>query len=152
MSLSFHIYLTLTTLGKIFSRRHTDFFLIFPRNHNLTFHANFLHYFFLFSLKSGHFMQIVSNGDNLHILSSPVFWENKVKNNTNLSSSAELAQRMVKVTNIYGFEWLLLFIHTLLILSIRTDRPEETVETRIKCHRTRRQISGYTVSNSSSSI
>ena len=40
-------------------------------------------------------MQIVSNGDNLHEMSNPVFWENK-KNITNMSS-VELAQRVVKV-------------------------------------------------------
>ena len=44
-----------------------------------------------------HFMQIVSNGDNLHEMSNPVFWENK-KNIINLSS-AELAQKSVK------FKW-----------------------------------------------
>ena len=41
-------------------------------------------------------MQIVSNGDNLHDKSSPVFWKKKGKYIINLSS-AELAQRVVKV-------------------------------------------------------
>ena len=46
--------LTLSTLGKIFSRRHFEiFFLIFPRKQDLTFHANCL--------------------DNLHEMSYPVF-------------------------------------------------------------------------------
>ena len=40
-------------------------------------------------------MQIFSKGDNLHEILNPVFWESK-KNITNLSS-AELAQRTVKV-------------------------------------------------------
>ena len=50
--------LTLSTLGKIFSRRHFEiFFLFFPEN------------------RIWHFMQIVSLGDNLHEMSNPVFWE-----------------------------------------------------------------------------
>ena len=40
-------------------------------------------------------MQNVSNGDNLHELSNPVYGENK-KNIINLSA-AELAQKVVKV-------------------------------------------------------
>ena len=40
-------------------------------------------------------MQIVSNGDNLHGMSDPVFCENS-ENITNLLS-AELAKRVVKV-------------------------------------------------------
>ena len=40
-------------------------------------------------------MQIVSNGDNLHEMSNPVSW--KKKNIRKNLSSAELAQRMVKV-------------------------------------------------------
>ena len=51
-------YLTLSTLGKIFSRRHFEiFFLFFSEN------------------RIWHFMQIVSYGDNLHEMSNPVFWE-----------------------------------------------------------------------------
>ena len=50
--------LTLSTLGKIFSRRHFEiFFLFFSEN------------------RIWHFMQIVSLGDNLHEMSNPVFWE-----------------------------------------------------------------------------
>ena len=61
--------LTLSILAKIFSRQHIEVcFLIFPRKQDLTFHAS------------------VSNGDNLHEMSSPVFWENK-KNVTNLLSA-----------------------------------------------------------------
>ena len=41
-------------------------------------------------------MQIVSNGDNLHEISNPVFWGKKEKNIINLSS-AEFALRVVKV-------------------------------------------------------
>ena len=40
-------------------------------------------------------MQIVSNGDNVHEMSYPVFWEIK-KNMTNLLSS-ELALRVLKI-------------------------------------------------------
>ena len=70
--------LTLSTLGKIFSRQHFEiFFLIFPRKQDLTFHANCL------------------QGDNLHEMSDPVYVKNK-KNIINLSS-AENAQRVVKV-------------------------------------------------------
>ena len=48
--------LTLSTLGKKFSRRYIEvFFLFFPEN------------------MIRHFMQI--NGDNLHEMSNPVFWE-----------------------------------------------------------------------------
>ena len=50
--------LTLSTLGKIFSRRYFEiFFLFFPEN------------------RIWHFMQIVSLGDNLHEMSYTVFWE-----------------------------------------------------------------------------
>ena len=73
-----HINLTLSTLGKIFSRQHFEiFFSFFPRNQDLTFHANCL------------------QGDNLHEMSDPVYVKNK-KNIINLSS-AENAQRVVKV-------------------------------------------------------
>ena len=41
-------------------------------------------------------MQIVSIGDNLHEMSNPVFWEKNKKNIINLSSTTELAQRVVK--------------------------------------------------------
>ena len=54
------LILTLSTLGKICSRRHTEIlFLLFPEN------------------KIWHFIQIFSNEDNLHEISNPVFWENK---------------------------------------------------------------------------
>ena len=46
-------------------------------------------------------MQIVSNGDNLHEMSNPVFSGNK-KNVSSLSS-AELAQRVVKVNSLPNF-------------------------------------------------
>ena len=53
------IILTLRMLGKVFSRQHIEiFFLFFLEN------------------KIWHFMQIVSNGDNLHEISNPIFWEN----------------------------------------------------------------------------
>ena len=53
-----YLPLTLSTLGKIFSRRHFEiFFLFFTEN------------------RIWHFMQIVSLGDNLHEMSNPVFWE-----------------------------------------------------------------------------
>ena len=32
-------------------------------------------FFLFFPENSGHFMQIVSNGDSLHEMSAPVFWE-----------------------------------------------------------------------------
>ena len=41
-------------------------------------------------------IQIVYNGDNLHGMSNPVFWEKNKKNITHLLS-AELAQRVVKL-------------------------------------------------------
>ena len=38
------VILTLSTLGEIFSSQHTEiFFLIFPKTHILTFHADCLH-------------------------------------------------------------------------------------------------------------
>ena len=49
--------LNLSTLGKKFSRHFRIFFLFFPEN-------RFCHY-----------MQIVSYGDNLHVMSKPVFRE-----------------------------------------------------------------------------
>ena len=44
-------------------------------------------------------MQIVSNGDNLHEISNPVFWEKNKKNVISLSS-VEFTQRVVKVNNL----------------------------------------------------
>ena len=78
--------LTLSTLGKIFSRWHIEiFFLIFLENRVLQ------------------FMQIVSKGDTLREMPYPFFWEKK-KNIINLSS-AELAQKMIKVKgNRYTFK------------------------------------------------
>ena len=59
--------LTFNTPGKNFSRLHIEiFFLVFPENR-----------------------------DNLHEMSSPVFWENKVSIINLLS--AELAERVVKI-------------------------------------------------------
>ena len=54
-----HCYMWLSTLGRNFSRHFRIFFLIFSEN-------SFWHY-----------MQIVSYGDNLHVMSKPVFLENK---------------------------------------------------------------------------
>ena len=77
----FFFFLTPSTLGKIFSRQHIEiFFLFFPGN------------------IIEHFMQTVSNGDNLHEMSNPVFWKNK-KNFIHLSS-ADFASRGVKVNYI----------------------------------------------------
>ena len=47
----------LSTLGKNFSRHLKIFFLFFPEN------------------RFWHYMQTVSYGDNLHVMSKPVFWE-----------------------------------------------------------------------------
>ena len=81
-------YLPLSMLGKYFSRRHFEiFFLSFPEN------------------KIWHFMQTVSNGDNLHEISNPVFWENK-KYITNLSS-AVLAQTVVMVKVLFKLYYIL---------------------------------------------
>ena len=44
-----------------------------------------------------HFMQIVSNGDNLHEMSNPVFWEKKNIKNITKMLSAGLTQRVVMV-------------------------------------------------------
>ena len=82
--------LTLSTLGKIFSRQHLEiFFLIFPRKQDLTFHANCL------------------QGDNLHEMSDPVYAKNK-KNIINLSS-AENAQRVVKVKCLHPSSFTMLY-------------------------------------------
>ena len=78
--------LTLSTLGKTFSRRYFEiFFLIFLGN------------------GIWHSMQMVSYGNYLHEMSNPVSWANK-KNIINLSS-AEFAQKVVKV-NTYQFPFL----------------------------------------------
>ena len=50
--------LTLSTLGKIFSRWHFEIFFLFFPEHRIW-----------------RFMQIVSSGDNSHEMSSPVFWK-----------------------------------------------------------------------------
>ena len=47
-------------------------------------------------------MQIVSIGDNLHEMLNPVFWEKIKKSITNVSS-AELAQKVVKVMSSSDF-------------------------------------------------
>ena len=52
-------------------------------------------YFFFPENRFCHFMQIVSNGDNLHEISNPVSGENK-ENIINLLS-AELDQKVVKI-------------------------------------------------------
>ena len=44
-------------------------------------------------------MQTVSNGDSLHEMSNPVFWEKQEKNIANLLS-AELALRVIKVKEV----------------------------------------------------
>ena len=58
LCLGLKLYLTLSTLGNIFSRQHTEFFFLF-----------------LLEKKFLCFMQIFSIGDNLHEMSNPVFWE-----------------------------------------------------------------------------
>ena len=62
-------------------------------------------------------MQIVSNGDNLHEMSNPVLW-GKNKNNVINFSSAELAQRVIRVKTIFAelstlkdFIKMLLYVH-----------------------------------------
>ena len=73
MSCSARAGLTLSTQGKSFNRWHTEIFFIFvPEN------------------KFWHFMQIVSNGANLHEMSN--LFSEPNKNNMN-----ELAQRIVRV-------------------------------------------------------
>ena len=53
-----NVWLTLSMLDKFFSRQHFEIFsYLFPVN------------------KLWHFMQTVSSGDNLHKMSSPIFWE-----------------------------------------------------------------------------
>ena len=86
--------LTLSTLGKIFSRLHIEiFFLFFPRKMDLLFHANclfsaddILKYFPYFSQKTG---LDISIGYNSLEMSNPVFWK-KIS-----SVSAVLALREV---------------------------------------------------------
>ena len=76
------------------------FFFTFPRKQNLKFHANCLHWF---SQKTGFDISCKLSpafGDNLHGKVKPVFRENK-KTAINLSS-AELAQRVVKVLSLLG--------------------------------------------------
>ena len=51
----------ISTLDKIFSIDILKYFSFFPRN------------------RIGHFMQIVSNRDNLHGMSNPIFWEKQEK-------------------------------------------------------------------------
>ena len=82
--------LTLSTLGKLFQQTvFWNTFLIFPRKQYLAFHASCLQWRqFALNVKSSFlgkiriqenriwpFLQIVSNGDNLHEMSNPVFWE-----------------------------------------------------------------------------
>ena len=57
-TLNIKLNLMLCTLGKIFSRRHTEIFFLFSTENRIWL-----------------FMQIVSNGDNLHEMSNPVSWE-----------------------------------------------------------------------------
>ena len=74
-------------LGKIYQQTTFFFFLIFPRKQVLIFHANSLH------------LQIVSSGDDSHEIQNLFSGENKNKKIINLSS-AELAQRVVKVNSV----------------------------------------------------
>ena len=74
-------------LVKIFSRLHFELIKIFSRLH---FELMFFFVFFFC------FFFLQKTGNNLHEMSNPVSWEKNKKNITNLSS-AELAQRMVKV-------------------------------------------------------
>ena len=75
--------LTLSTLGKIFSRQHIEiFFLFFPRKMDLLFHANclfsaddILKYFPYFSQKTG---LDISIGYNSLEMSNPVFWKKNI--------------------------------------------------------------------------
>ena len=53
---------------------------------------------FFFSPRIWHFMQIVSNGDNLHEMSNPIFlFSGKNQKSIINLSSAELAERVIKV-------------------------------------------------------
>ena len=87
-------HLTLNTPGKIFSRRHSDnFFLFYSEN------------------RIRHFMQIVSDGDNLHKTSNPVFLENweKIQCMTNLSSAENFTHAclvIMKTTNARQNPWM----------------------------------------------
>ena len=58
-------------------------------------------------------MQIVSNGDNLHEMLNPVFWEKNKKNIINLSF-AELTKRVVKV--IFFCFIIIKFLYLLVVL------------------------------------
>ena len=78
--IKFSSVLILCTLGKIFSRWYFDMFFLFIPDKRIW-----------------HFMQIVSNGDNLHEMSDPVFWKNII----NLLS-AEFAQRVVMVKEVWN--------------------------------------------------
>ena len=75
--------LHLSTLGRIFSRRHFEIFF------------NYFSYFFFFFSPGNrirHFMQTVSNEDNMHEMSNPVYWEIKKKKYFKLSSVENFTQ------------------------------------------------------------
>ena len=84
-------------------------------------------------------MQIVSNEDNLHEMSNPVFWRKKNKKNITSVLSAEFGQRVVKLRglNTLGVfsemfhkrdnfcDFLLAFLHIKLLLNRVCSKREE---------------------------
>ena len=90
--------LTLSTLGKIFSRRQIDdIFLIFPRKQDLTFQANcLLRRQFAWNVKSCFLGKIRKTKETICLKCQILFSGKNKKNIINLSS-AENAQKVVKV-------------------------------------------------------
>ena len=74
----FNICLTLSTLGKILAHNILEYFVIFPRKQNLTFHANCLQ------------METIC-------MKCKILFSEKTKKHIINLSPAEFAQRMVKV-------------------------------------------------------
>ena len=94
------VHLTVSTLVKISADDILKYFLISPKN------------------RLWHFMQIVSTWDNMHEMSRPIFWENKL--NIIHWSSAEFAHGVVMVK-------LLILKHCQILLSLNSLCNDENI-------------------------
>ena len=70
-------------------------------------------------------MQTVSNGDILHEMSYPVFWENL--ENISICCLRKILPRVLSVKHTFN-------PRNTITLNTWSDRPWQTVQTQIRCH------------------